>query len=249
MPIFNQNLRKIHDIELELTMKRQIIVELANQFLIYIAVIEHPLNNFEAMDQNLIDEVIKPNVIEAIKDDIQEIFLSIEQLFQKIQKLLDLMRQNYQDQQLFDSMHVQLTPLFKEVKDLSNETRTQLERIQKIWFLALDQQEEAEALADKIEGKVDKITQMQSTISDLIDEISINIQQHDSVPEVDGVNQDYVIQSQIIAVNGLLEQVDRLKDKIEGNESDGGENPYRESFLGMNELLGRGGSSAETSPF
>jgi hypothetical protein len=44
--VFNGNLKKISDLEFALAKKRTLIVEYANKFMIYIAVVEHPLNDF-----------------------------------------------------------------------------------------------------------------------------------------------------------------------------------------------------------
>jgi hypothetical protein len=49
--------------------------------MIYIAVIEHPLNDFENMDPGIFEGIIKPKVIDAIKNDIQLSFGDVEQSF------------------------------------------------------------------------------------------------------------------------------------------------------------------------
>ena len=46
--------------------------------MIYITVIEHPLNDFKSMDPKIFDGILKPKVIDAIKNDIQVCFGDVE---------------------------------------------------------------------------------------------------------------------------------------------------------------------------
>jgi hypothetical protein len=50
--------------------------------MVYISVIEHPFNDFESMDPKIFDGIIKPKVIDSIKNDIQVSFGDVEQSFQ-----------------------------------------------------------------------------------------------------------------------------------------------------------------------
>jgi hypothetical protein len=47
--------------------------------MLYIAIVEHPLNDFESMDQKIFLGIIKPQVIDYIKDDVQMVFGELEQ--------------------------------------------------------------------------------------------------------------------------------------------------------------------------
>ena len=64
---------------------------------------------------------------------------------------------------------------------------------------------------------MDKINKVQDSISALIDEISLNIQQ----VSLDGENNDMVIQKQIVSAGQLLDKVYKLKDQIDAGELDG----------------------------
>lgn len=44
--VFNGNLKKISEVEMQLYKRRTQVVELAEQFMVFIAVIEHPKNDF-----------------------------------------------------------------------------------------------------------------------------------------------------------------------------------------------------------
>ena len=69
-------------------------------------------------------------------------------------------------------------------------------------------QEEQNTLSEKIVLKMDKISKLQEGISDVIDVISMNIQQ----VSLDGENNDNAIQKQIVSAGQLLSKVDKLKD-------------------------------------
>ena len=62
----HSNMRKIHDLESLLGTKRSLIVEFANQFMIQIAVFEHPMNDFEGMDEKIYQGMIMPKVKDII---------------------------------------------------------------------------------------------------------------------------------------------------------------------------------------
>ncbi len=66
--VFNANMRKIHDMESQLGTKRSKIVDFANQYMIQIAVFEHPMNNLESIDEKIYQGIIKPKVIDLVKD-------------------------------------------------------------------------------------------------------------------------------------------------------------------------------------
>ena len=51
--VFNGNMKRIHDAEASLGHKRSKIVDFANQYMIQIAVFEHPKNNFKNMDPKI----------------------------------------------------------------------------------------------------------------------------------------------------------------------------------------------------
>ena len=67
---------------------------------------------------------------------------------------------------------------------------------------------------------MDKISKLQEGISDVIDVISMNIQQ----VSLDGENNDNAIQKQIVSAGQLLSKVDKLKDQIDAGELDGESN-------------------------
>lgn len=50
----------------------------------YIALVEHPLNDFTSMDQRIFEGITKPKVLEMIKNDVQGLFEEIEQNLQKV---------------------------------------------------------------------------------------------------------------------------------------------------------------------
>ena len=81
-------------------------------------------------------------------------------------------------------------------------------------------QEEQNTLSEKIVLKMDKISKLQEGISDVIDVISMNIQQ----VSLDGENNDNAIQKQIVSAGQLLSKVDKLKDQIDAGELDGESN-------------------------
>jgi hypothetical protein len=87
-------MKRIHDAETSLGTKRGKIVELANEFMVQIAVFEHPLNNFETMDPKIYKGIIKPKVLDMIKDYVQVMFNEMEGSFMKIQTNISLMKEN-----------------------------------------------------------------------------------------------------------------------------------------------------------
>lgn len=70
---------------------------------------------------------------------------------------------------------------------------------------------------------MDKIENVQSVISNIIDEISMNIQ-NVTLDEIDGQNSDMIIQRHIVSAGLLLEKLDRLKYQIDNGELDGQSN-------------------------
>jgi len=62
--------------------------------MIYIAVVEHPLNDFKSMDPRIFLGIIKPMVIDPIKNDVQTIFGEIEQNLQLLSTIVTQMREN-----------------------------------------------------------------------------------------------------------------------------------------------------------
>jgi hypothetical protein len=40
----------------------------------YIALVEHPLNDFNSMDERIFQGIIKPQVLDMIKNDVQGLF-------------------------------------------------------------------------------------------------------------------------------------------------------------------------------
>ena len=68
--VFNGNVKKITDLELQLAKRRTQIVEFANQFMVYIAIVEHPMNDFDSMDPKIFHGIIRPQVIDYIKNDV-----------------------------------------------------------------------------------------------------------------------------------------------------------------------------------
>jgi hypothetical protein len=60
--------------EMGLANKRTKILDFASRFMIYIALVEHPLNDFSSMDQRIFEGIIKPKVLEMIKNDVQGLF-------------------------------------------------------------------------------------------------------------------------------------------------------------------------------
>ena len=47
------NLQRIRETEIKLGERQNIIIELASSFLNYMALVEHPMNNFLAMDRQI----------------------------------------------------------------------------------------------------------------------------------------------------------------------------------------------------
>ena len=82
--MFNGNLKKISEVEMQLYKRRTQVVELAEQFMVFIAVIEHPKNDFKNIDQTIYNEFMKPNVINPVRKEVQESFGEVEQKFQKL---------------------------------------------------------------------------------------------------------------------------------------------------------------------
>ena len=50
--------------------RRTQVVELAEQFMIFIAVIEHPKNDFKAIDPTTYNDFMKPNVINPVRKEV-----------------------------------------------------------------------------------------------------------------------------------------------------------------------------------
>ena len=92
--VFNGNMKRIHDAESNLAQKRSKIVDLANEFMVQIAVFEHPLNNFSTMDPKIYEGIIKPKVLDMIKEYVQTMFNEMEGSFMKIQTNISLMKEN-----------------------------------------------------------------------------------------------------------------------------------------------------------
>lgn len=62
--------------------------------MLYIAIVEHPLNDFESMDQKILNGIIKPQVIDYIKYDVQMVFGELEQNMQSVFDLLVQLKSN-----------------------------------------------------------------------------------------------------------------------------------------------------------
>ena len=76
----------------------------------YIALVEHPLNNFTSMDQRIFEGIIKPKVLDMIKNDVQGLFEEIEQNLQSVATSTQQMKANKSEadtfQKLFDECEV-----------------------------------------------------------------------------------------------------------------------------------------------
>lgn len=79
--VFNGNLKKISEVELLLYKRRTQVVELAEEFMMFIAVIEHPMNDFTSVDPAIYDNFMKPNVIDVVRKEVQQSFVDVEQSF------------------------------------------------------------------------------------------------------------------------------------------------------------------------
>ena len=86
--VFNGNLKKITEMEMLLSNQRTKILDYANRFMTYIALVEHPLNDFNSMDQRIFEGIIKPKVLKMIKNDVQGLFEQIEQNLQSEASLI-----------------------------------------------------------------------------------------------------------------------------------------------------------------
>lgn len=62
--------------------------------MLYISIVEHPLNDFESMDQKIFNGIIKPQVIDYIKNDVQMVFGELEQNMQSVFDLLVQLKSN-----------------------------------------------------------------------------------------------------------------------------------------------------------
>ena len=187
--VFNGNMKRIHDAESSLASKRSKIVELANEFMVQIAVFEHPLNNFEAMDPKIYDGIVKPKVLNMIREYVQTMFNEMEGSFMKIQTNISLMKENKSETNFVIENCREVNRLLDIVDDKTKDIETQLGNIKKSWFQALNLQEEQNTLSEKIVLKMDKISKLQDSISTVIDVISMNIQQ----VSLDGESNDMTI--------------------------------------------------------
>lgn len=59
-----------------------------------IAVFEHPLNDFSSMNPKIYEGIIKPKVLDLIKEHVQSMFNEMEASFVKIQTNISLMKDN-----------------------------------------------------------------------------------------------------------------------------------------------------------
>lgn len=102
--------------------------------MIYIAVIEHPLNDFDAMDPKIFDGIIKPKVIDQIKNEIQMSFGEVEQSFQIVQDLLIQMKQSSQDEVLTEELMQEAEPVLETINQKTRAIDKKLDSIKKTWF-------------------------------------------------------------------------------------------------------------------
>lgn len=87
-------MKAIKDLEVELAERQVVIVDLASQCLNYMALVEHPKNDFGAMDQQIYERNIQAGVIQMIKNEVQPVFSKMESAFQALIEMLQKMNKN-----------------------------------------------------------------------------------------------------------------------------------------------------------
>lgn len=135
-------MKKIHDVESQLGTKWTKIVEFANQFMIQIAVFEHPMNDFESMDEKIYKGLVKPSVIDTVKDYVQIMFAEMEETFVEIQLIIAGMKENKADANYVNQKTLEAALLIEKVDQKAIEIENQQLKIKKSWIDALCLQEE-----------------------------------------------------------------------------------------------------------
>lgn len=110
----------------------------------------------------------------------------------------------------------QLDGQIKEIKKMMADVKDK-------WFQALDKQQYAVTLNDKITKKLDKVNEVQRVLGVLIDDITNEIEQKD-VDDVLGESACMFIQQHIVTANALVDKVDKIKDQMDKGELDGRSN-------------------------
>ena len=66
--------RRVKECELRLSGCQVTIVDLASQFLNYLALVEHPMNKLSEMEERIREQNIQVGVVNMIKDKVQPAF-------------------------------------------------------------------------------------------------------------------------------------------------------------------------------
>ena len=139
--VFNGNLQRINDVENMLAAKRSKVIEFANQFMIQIALFEHPMNDFAGMDQKIYEGLIKDKVINHIRDYVENMFGELEGYFVDIGNMLTEMKENKSDAITVLQKSKDATELLDRVEAQSQQIQSELDKIKESWADALAKQE------------------------------------------------------------------------------------------------------------
>jgi uncharacterized protein YoxC len=86
------------------------------------------------MDPRILHGIIKPMVIDPIKNDVETIFGEIEQNLQMVAKILSQMKENKSNAVLTLKLSEESEPLLLKVSALSDDISKKLKNIQNTWF-------------------------------------------------------------------------------------------------------------------
>ena len=76
--------RRVKECELRLSGCQVTIVDLASQFLNYLALVEHPMNKLSEMEERIREQNIQVGVVNMIKDKVQPAFTEMDKSFQAL---------------------------------------------------------------------------------------------------------------------------------------------------------------------
>jgi len=70
------------------------VAKIARTFLIYSTIVEHPKNNYAEMDTRIYEEIIRPEVINFLKDKIEPQFNTVEEALTKFSGIIEDLRRS-----------------------------------------------------------------------------------------------------------------------------------------------------------
>lgn len=113
--VFASNYEKLRTMDQDLKHRYDSIHQLTCQFEMYIAVIQHEANNFDEMNSDLYEQMIKTDVIELIKFISQQQYKDVETTIGSIQNIYDTLKQNVKNGEAFDQIITPAQNLFEKL--------------------------------------------------------------------------------------------------------------------------------------